>query len=106
MVRIRSEKGSKGLLFALSQLSPFLIYGSYLSLEHIALVYIRPRYLQARQRQKQAELRRQSNSAQSIPGFGFLQEVSKAVRDGDVSDEDQDQDQDEDIGNSVEDSHG
>jgi hypothetical protein len=90
--------GSKGLLFARSQLSMFITYWSTASFGHIALVYIRPRYLQARQRQKQAELRRLS--AQSIPGVGFLQAVSEVVRDGDVSDEEQD----EDTGNTVEDS--
>jgi hypothetical protein len=90
----------------------FLTYWYYASLKHIALVYIRPRYLQARQRQKQAEIRRRSHSsAQSIvPGFGFLRAVSEAVRDEDVSDEDEDEDreeeeeEEEDTGNTLEDS--
>jgi hypothetical protein len=95
-------------LFARLELSLLLTYLFTASLDHIALVYIRPRYLQARQRQKQAEIRRRSNSAQSIvPGFGFLQAVSEAVRDGDVSYEDEGEDKDkdkeeEDTGNSLE----
>jgi hypothetical protein len=97
--------GCKGRLFALSHLSLFLTFWSTASLEHIALVYIRPRYLQARQRQKQAEIRRRSNSALSIvPGFGFLQAVSEAVRDGDVSEEDEDKEEEEETGNTLEDS--
>ncbi len=112
MVRFRSENGQQGaLLFSLSQLSLFsnLQYWYTASLKYIlALVYIRPRYLQARQRQKQADIRRRSNSAQSIvPGFGFLQAVSEAVRDGDVSDGDEDEggdEEEEDTGNTLEDS--
>lgn len=75
------------------------------SLEHVALVYIRPRYLQARQRQKQVEIQRRSSSAQSILlGFGFLQAVSEAVRDRDVSDEDEGKEEGDNTGNTLEDS--
>jgi hypothetical protein len=43
-----------------------------------------------------------------VPGFGFLQAVSDAVRDGDVSDEDEgeekDSEEEESTGNSLDDS--
>ena len=94
---------TRGPCFPFHNSHCFLTYWYTASLKHIALVYIRPRYLQARQRQKQAEIRRRSNSsAQSIvSGFGFLQAVSEAVRDGDVSDEDEgeDKEEEEDTGN-------
>jgi hypothetical protein len=82
-------------------LSPFqrslctlsLTYGTA-PLDHTALVYIRPRYLQARKRQEQESLR----TSRSKMSFGLLQAVSEAVREGDLPNEEDE----EDTGNEAE----